>query len=108
MEQKQKRTAEEIEQLLEGYKKCGQTRRQYCEQEGISLTTLDYYQRSYGKPAAPAKPAAPRLMKVTVKAPAVEPSSRFTLVLLNGRRIESDWHFIEAELLRLIRVTEAA
>ena len=103
MEQKGKRSAEEIEQLLEGYKKSGLTRRQYCEQQGIRLTTLDYYQRVHGKQAAP------RLVKVTVKAPPVEPSiGGFTLVLCNGRRIESDWHFGEAELLRLIRITEAA
>jgi hypothetical protein len=28
-------------------------------------------------------------------------------VLANGRRIESSWRFVEAELTRLIRVAEA-
>jgi hypothetical protein len=29
------------------------------------------------------------------------------LVLVNGRRIESGWNFIDAEMLRLIRIVEA-
>ena len=32
----------------------------------------------------------------------------FTLVLGNGRRIESGWRFGEAELARLIRIAEAS
>jgi hypothetical protein len=31
----------------------------------------------------------------------------FTLVLANGRRIESSWSFTEADLQRLIRAAEA-
>ena len=106
MEQKRKRSAEEIEQLLECCKKSGLTRRQYCEQQGIRTTTLDYYHRTHAKQTVPKQPS-PGLVKVTVKAPASEESSGFTLVLGNGRRIVSAWDFEEAQLSRLIRITEA-
>jgi hypothetical protein len=48
------------------------------------------------------------LVKVKVEAPAENPQSVFTLVLGNGRRIESAWSFEDAELTRLIRIVEAA
>jgi hypothetical protein len=41
---------------------------------------------------------------------AIEPHqcvAGFTLVLGNGRRIESSWSFAEADLARLIRAVEA-
>ena len=43
-----------------------------------------------------------------VEVVASEPSASFTLSLANGRRIESNWSFGEAELARLIRVAESA
>ena len=43
-------------------------------------------------------------MKLTAPA---EPTANFALVLRNGRRIESGWHFRDADLARLIRVGEA-
>ena len=48
-----------------------------------------------------------RLVRVRV-AQRVERGVGFTLVLANGRRIESGWAFGEAELERLIRVAEAS
>ena len=106
MEQNRKRSVEEIEQLLEGYKKSGLTRREYCEQQGIPLTTLDYYHRTHAKQTASKLPS-PGLIKVTVKAPASEDSIGFTLMLGNGRSIVSAWGFEEAHLVRLIRIIEA-
>ena len=106
MEQKRKRSVEEIEHLLEGYKKSGLTRRQYCEQQGIPLTTLDYYHRTHAKQTA-SKPPSPGLIKVTVKASAGEESIGFTLMLGNGRSIVCAWGYEEAQLVRLIRITEA-
>jgi hypothetical protein len=47
------------------------------------------------------------LVKVKVEAASVPAPSVFTLVLANGRRIESGWNFGEAEMTRLIRVAEA-
>jgi hypothetical protein len=36
-----------------------------------------------------------------------QPVGGFSLVLVNGRRIESSWRFAEADLARLIRMAEA-
>jgi hypothetical protein len=44
---------------------------------------------------------------VKVAAAPVEAPSVFTLMLANGRRIESAWNFSEADLARLIRIAEA-
>ncbi len=42
-----------------------------------------------------------------LEAAPVEVRSVFTLMLANGRRIESTWNFSEADLARLIRIAEA-
>ena len=102
MEGKLKRTTEEMRQLVEDYKQSGMTRRQYCEQQGIAVTALAYHYTQARK-----RSSVPGLVKVLVKAPMTEPNG-FTLVLGNGRRIESGWRFGEAELARLIRIAEAS
>ncbi len=104
----EKRTAEEVERLLKGYEESGLSRRQYCQREGIPLTTLDYYrQRSTRKVAAKQRAGASGLVKVKLEPASVEAQSIFTLTLANGRRIESGWNFGDADLARLIRIAEA-
>ena len=95
---RRRRTAQEIEELLESYRTSGMTRIAYCQQVGIALSTLGRYlrQRSGGQ----------RLVRVNVDA-ATEPRPSFVLVLSNGRRIESGWQFADGDLARLIRVAEA-
>ena len=94
----EKRSKAEIEQLLEGYEKRGeQTQRAFCEQHGISLSTLDYYRRRYGK----SRQARVRLARVKVEAE--ESTGMFALRLANGRRIECG----EQALAQLIRIAEA-
>ena len=96
--------AEQIEQLLRDYHNRGEmTRRGFCESRGMSLSMLDYYLRRYG---AKAKAQPAKLVRVNVKA--AEASSTFTLVVANGRRIESAWNFADPELARLIRIVEGA
>ena len=96
------RSAEEVKRLLEGFQRSGLTRREYCQRAAIPVTTLDYYRRR-AQPTAPAV----RLTRVEVKPSAEDPpSDRFTLVLANGRRIESGWGFREPDLARLIRIAE--
>jgi hypothetical protein len=90
---------EEKRRLIEGYAASGMTRREYCAKHGIAVSTLDYW-RSKRKP---------KLVRIAVKG-AIEPHQSvagFTLVLGNGRRIESSWSFAEADLARLIRAVEA-
>jgi hypothetical protein len=98
----QKRSTEEIARLLEGYEASGLTRTEYCRREGIGATTLDYYRRRK------AHKEKGRLVKVVVQSDPAEPKSVFTVLLANGRRIESGWKYGEAELARLIRICEAA
>jgi hypothetical protein len=101
-----KRTAEEIERLLQGYEESGLSRQEYCQREGIPVTTFDYYrQRSRRKAAAQRRTAG--FVKVKLNAAPVEAQSVFTLTLANGRRIESAWAFSDVDLARLIRIAEA-
>ena len=94
-----RRTPEQIQSLLEGYRQRTVTRAEYCRQQGITTSTLDYYVRRY-------RPAT-RLARVKVAPATPEPATVFALVLRNGRRIESAWNFRDADLARLIRVAEA-
>lgn len=95
---KQTQRCAEMRRVVEEYESSGLSRREFCQQRGISLTTLDYWRREHR--------AKPRMVKVEV-APA-EPAGNFTLSLANGRRIESSWRFADAELIRLIRIAESA
>ena len=91
------RSKQEIRGLVEGFAKGGLTRREYCAKHKIGISTLDYWRR--------AQKSKPKLIEVAIEAQP-QPSG-FTLMLANGRRIESSWKFAEAELARLIRVAEA-
>jgi predicted site-specific integrase-resolvase len=95
---RRRRTAQEIEELLEEYRTSGMTLVEYCQQAGISRSTLGRYLRRRG--------GRQRLVRVKVDA-AMDPRPSFVLVLSNGRRIESSWQFQDADLARLIRVVEA-
>ena len=105
MGEETKRSAE-MRRVLEEYKASGLTRREFCRQRSIALTTFDYWRREHAmKPRKQGR--RPRLVKVEVAASeAAGPG--FTLSLANGRRIESSWWFAEAELARLIRIAESA
>jgi transposase-like protein len=92
------RSKEEIRRIVEGFAKSGMTRREYCAKHRVAMTTLDYWRRAHRKPK-------PRLVGVEVE-PA-QPAGGFALVLANGRRIESSWSFVEADLEKLIRAAEA-
>ena len=79
------------------------TRRAFCESRGMSPSMLDYYLRRYGRVV---KPEKQKLVRVEVN---TEPQGcAFTVVLANGRRIETAGSFADAELMRLIRVVEGA
>ena len=91
---------EEIEELLEQYRKSGMTRVAYCQHAGVALSTLGHYLQGRRR--------GQRLVRVKLNAaPAPESERRFVLVLSNGRRIQSGWGFGEAELAGLIRIAEA-
>jgi hypothetical protein len=93
----QRRTVEEIRQLVKQYReRGGVTRAEFCEQQGIPLSTMGHYMRRYGRGAK----ARVRLARVEVESG--ERPGRFALLLANGRRIECG----ESDLKQLIRVAE--
>jgi hypothetical protein len=104
----QKRSAEQVEQLMREYEASGLTRREYCERIGMPMSTFDYYrQRASRKAAAQRRATSKRaLVKVEIEHDTAQPQGAFTLVLRNGRRIESAWSFSEQDLERLIRLAE--
>jgi transposase-like protein len=91
------RSKEEVRRIVEGFAKSGMTRREYCARHGVAMTTLDYWRRAHWK-------QKPRLVELAVER-AHSPAG-FALVLANGRRIESSWGFVEADLEKLILVAE--
>ena len=90
------RSKQEIRRLVEGFANSGLTRREYCGQHQIGVSTLDAWRRRHR--------SEPQLVEVCVEGQAV---GGFALVLVNGRRIESSWKFAAADLERLIQVAEA-
>ena len=91
------RSKQEIRRIVEGFASSGKTRREYCAEHGISISTLDYWRRKHNP--------KPKLVEVAIEPQQTGPG--FALVLANGRRIESSWKFTEADLLRVIRAAEA-
>ena len=96
---RRRRSAEEVERLLEDYRASGMTQIEYCRQADMALSTLGRYLRRR-------RQSGQRLVRVSLES-APERDRGFVLVLGNGRRIESGWKFGDAELARLIRVAEA-
>jgi hypothetical protein len=91
------RSREEIRGIVEGFAKSGMKRREYCAKHGVAMTTLDYWRRAHGK-------QKPTLVPVAIEEARL--LTGFALVLANGRRIESSWKFVAADLEKLIRVAE--
>ena len=97
MENDGMRSKEGIREIAEGFAKSGMTRREYCAKHGVAVTALDYWRRV-------ARKQKPALVPVAIEQ--ARPLTGFALVLANGRRIESSWNFIEADLEKLIGVAE--
>ena len=98
----QRRSAEEIRQVVQQYRAGGLSQREFSQQTGIKLSTLGRYVRREGRSDAPEQ-----LVRVKLEAPA-EPDTGFVLMLGNGRRIASGWEFSDTALAKLIRVVEHA
>lgn len=98
----QRRSAEEVERVVQQYRASGLSQREFAQQAGIKLSTLGRYVRRDGRSEAPQQ-----FVRVKLETPA-EPESGFVLMLGNGRRIASGWTFSDTALARLIRVAENA
>jgi hypothetical protein len=82
----------EMRRVMEEYEGSGQSRGAFCAKRGIALSTFDYWRRELSK--------QPRMVAVKI----ARAETRFTLVLSNGRRIESS----EENLEQMIRIAERA
>jgi hypothetical protein len=95
----------EMRRVLEEYEASGLGRREFCQQRGLAMTTLDYWRRELAAKRRK-QDRQPRMVRVKVAQGEAVP--RFALGLVNGRRIECGWGFADAELVRLIRIAESA
>ena len=91
------RSKQEMRNIIAGFSESGMTRREYCAKHGVTMATLDYWRRAHRK-------QKPTMVPVAIEE--ARPLTGFALVLANGRRIESSWNFITADLDKLIRVVE--
>jgi transposase-like protein len=91
------RSKQEKRNIVAGFAESGMTRREYCAKHNIGIATLDYWRRVGGK-------QKPKLVPVAIEE--ARSLAGFVLVLANGRRIESSWNFVAADLEKLIGVAE--
>ena len=96
----QRRSVEEVEQVVRQYRASGLSQREFSQQTGIKLSTLGRYVRR-----GEGSEASEQLVRVKLEAP-IERDSGFVLMLGNGRRIASGWPFSEKALARVIRIAE--
>jgi len=92
-------TAEQRQRVVADYEQSGLSRRDYCAQHRLSVNTLDNWRR---------KVRARTTKFVRVELTPAPPRGRLTLVLTNGRRIETEAGFDERELTRLIGAAETS
>jgi hypothetical protein len=93
--------AEKRQRVVTDFEQSGLSRREYCSRIHLSVNTLDNWRRKVKMRAAP------KFARVEIAALARQSSSsRLTLVLVNGRRIETEAGFDEHEVARLIRAAE--
>jgi hypothetical protein len=95
-----RRRSEDGLMMVEEFERSGLSRRQFCKGINLPVTTLDYWRWKK------AKVTRPHLAEVVVTE--TESDAPFSVILANGRRIESGWKFPEGDLARLIRIVESA
>ena len=95
-----RRTQEEIQSLLKGYRQRTVTRAEY-------LPPAGHRHQHTGQLPSALRSEADALRQSENRCAGLRASRAFVLVLSNGRRIESGWQFHDADLARLIRVAEA-
>ncbi len=108
---RQRRTAAEAAQLVAEYEASPLSKRDFCRERGVAISTLEAY-RSGRRLGLAARPKAARWMEVEVRAAqsgAVEKEgSGLTVVLAQGRRIEVNRGFDAATLAQLLSLLERA
>ena len=106
---KRRRSRAEVEQLVAEYEASGLGRTAFCQQRGLSLSTLARYRRRQ-EPTAGEAAQGERWVAVEVSGSAAvaggERASGLAIVLAGGRRIEVGRGFDADTLQRLLAVVE--
>jgi hypothetical protein len=99
------RSREAAEELVREFEASGLRRRQFCEQRGLSVGTLDLYRKRHRLAEGGAEPKG-RLVRAKVLAERAPVGSGLQLVLSSGLRVEVGESFDEATLKRLLSAIE--
>ena len=105
---KQRRLASEVAQIAAGFANSGMSREEFCRSRGLAHSTLWRYLKKHAKQHR-TKTAKSRLVPVEVMSNPQKvgnDSSRLTLVVTSGRKIEVPPGFDEATLQRLLHLLE--
>lgn len=104
-----RRSLAEAEQLAAEFEASGLSRREFCRNRGLNISTLDAYRRRRRQPQRAAAGAA-RWVAVGVSgakpAPATAAASGLAVVLGKGRRIEVECGFDAGTLAQVLSVLE--
>jgi hypothetical protein len=105
---KRRRSRAEIQQLVAEFESSGLGRTAFCQQRGLSLSTLARYQKRQGQKAAEGAEGKRWLAVEVSSSAAVAGAERSSLavVLRGGRRIEVGCGFDAGTLQRLLGVVE--
>ena len=105
---KRRRSRAEIQQLIGEYEASGLGRISFCQQKGLSLSTLARYRKRQEQALSECTAGKPWLaVEVSGRAAvASEKASGLTVVLAGGRRIEVGRGFDGDTLRRLLAVVE--
>ena len=101
-----RRSREEIAELIGSYRQSGRRQREFCQQRGIGLSTLQNYLR---RERAKGQQKHGRLLEVEVVAKtstAAREAPQLELIAPNGYRIAVGSEFRAEALLRLLEVVE--
>ncbi len=104
---RRRRGRAEIEQLVAEFEASGLTRTAFCQQRGLSLSTLARYRRRQPQPASSEGSGAKRWLPVEVVGPTVDGNFSGLAVLVGGgRRIEIGRGFDAGTLRQLVLALE--
>jgi lambda repressor-like predicted transcriptional regulator len=101
-----RRSREEIAELIASYRQSGQRQREFCQQRGIGLSTLQNYLR---RERTKGQQKHRRLLEVEVvakRSTAARETQALELIVPNGYRIAVGSEFRTEALLRLLEVVE--
>jgi hypothetical protein len=99
------RSREAAEELVREFAASGLSRKEFCEQRGLSLGTLDLYRKRHRLAEGGEEPKG-RLVRVRLSAERARGGSGLQLVLSGGVRVEVGESFDEGTLKRLLSVIE--